>query len=450
MNSHYSILIRMMKSIYLSIGRRKKIISFFIVDLITLKFIFLKVIDSSFLSRDLSNLFIFFWVLFSYFLGRYYAKITNFRFIIFETIIKSFLIVCLTLSVSIFFNYFLKPYSYLFEFKIIDFLALILYSFLSNLMILLLNTRKSTKLGNWLVLNDKNKFFNNINVFLDNNQSVNFIHVADFENIVKLKYLADGLIIFNKQGLETEALGNLLKLQKEGLNIIDPLQWCQENLLRYPTELIVNSSSYFSFNKHKNLIYSRIKRILDILFSSFLLLITSPIILISCLLIFLEEKGPIFYSQIRTGYRGKPFKIWKIRSMRVNSEPNGAVWSSRNDKRVLRFGKILRNSRIDELPQLISVILGDMSLIGPRPERPEIEVELIEKLPNYLYRYQVKPGLSGWAQINYPYGASYQDSKNKLSYDFFYIFDYSLNLDLIIFFKTIRIILGGSGSKPVR
>ena len=396
-----------------------------------------------------SPIFIFLWVLFSYFLGRYYAKISNYRFIIFETIIKSFIIFCLTLSVSIFFTYLLKPYSYIFEYNKIYILALLFYSFLSNIMILLVNTRKSTKIGNWLVLNDKNKFFNNINVLLDKNQNVNFIHVDGFENINKLKNLADGLIIFNKQELETESLNNLLKLQKEGLNINDPLQWCKENLLRYPTELIVNSSSYFSFNKHNNLIYSRIKRIFDILFSSFLLLITSPIILISCLFIFLEERGPIFYSQIRTGFRGKPFKIWKIRSMKVNSEPNGAVWSSKNDKRVLLFGKILRNSRIDELPQLIAVILGDMSLIGPRPERPEIEVELIEKLPNYLYRYQVKPGLSGWAQINYPYGASYKDSKNKLSYDFFYIFDYSLNLDLIIFFKTIRIILGGSGSKPV-
>ena len=162
----------------------------------------------------------------------------------------------------------------------------------------------------------------------------------------------------------------------------------------------------------------------------------------------MEDKGPVFYSQKRTGYKGKEFYIWKIRSMKINSEPNGPVWTSRNDSRTLKFGQFLRNTRIDELPQLISVISGDMSLIGPRPERPELEVNLIEKLPNYMYRYQVKPGLSGWAQINYPYGASIEDSKNKLSYDFFYILEYSLFLDIMIFIKTIRVILRGSGSKP--
>ena len=211
----------------------------------------------------------------------------------------------------------------------------------------------------------------------------------------------------------------------------------------------MNSDLYFSFNRQNNLVYSRIKRVLDIFFSLILLLLSIPIILISCFIVFFEENGPIFYSQIRTGFMGKPFKIWKIRSMRLDSEPDGAVWSSKNDSRVLRFGRFLRRTRIDELPQLISVIIGDMSLIGPRPERPELEVDLIKKLPNYMYRYKVKPGLSGWAQINYPYGASFQDSKNKLSYDFFYIFDYSFGLDLIIFFKTIRIIFGGGGSKPI-
>ena len=133
------------------------------------------------------------------------------------------------------------------------------------------------------------------------------------------------------------------------------------------------------------------------------------------------------------------FKIFKLRTMYVNAEKGKAEWAKRYDKRITKIGRILRKIRIDELPQLISVLRGDMSLIGPRPEREQLEKMIIKKTPNYLVRYSVLPGLSGWAQVNYPYGASLEDAEEKLSYDFYYIKNYSLWLDLLIFIKTIRI-----------
>ena len=134
--------------------------------------------------------------------------------------------------------------------------------------------------------------------------------------------------------------------------------------------------------------------------------------------------------------------------MKNLSEKNGPVWAAKNDSRITNTGKLLRRTRIDELPQLISVLIGDMSLIGPRPERPEIELTLKKEIPFYAIRHKVKPGLSGWAQVNYPYSASVKDSENKISYDFFYIRNYSFLLDLLIFIKTIKTIFIMKGSNP--
>ena len=168
------------------------------------------------------------------------------------------------------------------------------------------------------------------------------------------------------------------------------------------------------------------------------------------LLIYLEDRGPILYSQERVGKKGVVFKICKLRSMHINAESKGAQWSRRKDSRITTIGGFLRSTRIDELPQLFSVLKGDMSLIGPRPERPEMDLMLEEKIPFYDLRYLVKPGLSGWAQVNYPYGSSVSDSEMKLTYDFFYIKNFSFWLDLLIFFKTLRLVFRREGSLPIR
>ena len=197
-------------------------------------------------------------------------------------------------------------------------------------------------------------------------------------------------------------------------------------------------------NSEKN-IEMRIKRSGDFLLSLVLLIISSPVILISIFIIYFQDRGPIFYSQIRTGKDGENFKITKLRTMNINAEKK-VLNGQKNDPRITKFGYLLRKLRIDELPQLISVLKGEMSLIGPRPERPIIEKELIKKIPNYKLRYSVRPGLSGWAQVNYPYGASISDSDKKLSYDFFYIKNFSIFLDILIFFKTIKLVFNAKGA----
>jgi len=156
----------------------------------------------------------------------------------------------------------------------------------------------------------------------------------------------------------------------------------------------------------------------------------------------------VFYGQVRSGLFGEPIRIRKLRSMSVNAEAEGIRWASAGDARITRVGRWLRRLRIDELPQLLSVISGDMSLIGPRPERPELEKELEQVIPHYRVRHWIRPGLSGWAQVCHPYGASVADSRSKLSYDLYYLRNASLPLDLLILFKTIRLVMGGQGAEP--
>ena len=229
--------------------------------------------------------------------------------------------------------------------------------------------------------------------------------------------------------------------------VINTISWCQLAFSRFPPEILteydVISEGFFI---RENSFQLRIKRLGDFLVSIFLLFLTFPIIFFASILIKLEDNGPIFYSQIRTGKFGKRFRIWKLRTMRVNAEKDGIQWSKRNDYRITNIGRFLRASRIDELPQLVSVLIGDMSLIGPRPERPEIDSNLKEIIPYYDLRYLVKPGLSGWAQVNYPYGSSIEDSEMKLTYDFFYIKNFSFWLDLLIFFRTIRLVTRREGA----
>jgi len=201
---------------------------------------------------------------------------------------------------------------------------------------------------------------------------------------------------------------------------------------------IVFIKNYLIQDKMKNFV------IILIIFFSF------PVILLFAFLIYFEDFGPILYFQRRVGKNGRSFTICKLRTMKINAESKGAQWSRKEDKRITNIGKFLRSTRIDELPQLLSVLIGDMSLIGPRPERPEMDLILKEKIPFYDLRYLVKPGLSGWAQVNFPYGSSIKDSESKLTYDFFYIKNFSFWLDLLIFFKTIRLVSRREGAFPIK
>ena len=191
--------------------------------------------------------------------------------------------------------------------------------------------------------------------------------------------------------------------------------------------------------------YEIIKRLMDIIISSILLIVSIPFLPFIYLIIRLTSRGPGFFMQQRTGKNGKKFMAVKFRTMYQNAEVNGPQWAQVNDPRVTKLGKWLRKSRIDEIPQLINVLRGEMSFIGPRPERPEFIERLKQNIPFYETRLLIKPGLTGWAQINFPYGASEEDALEKLQYDLYYIKNRSFVLDLSILLKTIKTVLSGGG-----
>ena len=189
------------------------------------------------------------------------------------------------------------------------------------------------------------------------------------------------------------------------------------------------------------------KRLFDMVCAALGLLVLSPVLLVCALLVGLTSPGGVLFRQERIGKDGVPFTIYKFRSMRTDAEKNGAVWAMKSDPRVTKVGKIIRKTRIDELPQLWNVLKGEMSLIGPRPERPEFVKELEKEIPFYSLRHAVKPGVTGWAQVCYPYGSSVEDSRRKLEYDLYYAKNMSILLDVRIILKTIGVVLFPKGAR---
>ena len=249
---------------------------------------------------------------------------------------------------------------------------------------------------------------------------------------------------------EGKEIERLLQRRERGGCVIPLLNWCEQELQRIPPELVHSEwlIQAEGFGLRPGSITWRLKRFGDVLGAILLIVGTAPILLIAGILVWVQDGGPIFYHQIRSGLYGRPIRIWKLRSMRVNAEKYGAQWATKSDPRVTRVGRLIRATRIDELPQLFSVISGDLSLIGPRPERPEIEEELEKVIPNYRVRHWIRPGLSGWAQVCYPYGASTEDSRLKLSYDLYYLRNASPLLDVLITMKTIRLVIAAKGASP--
>ena len=191
----------------------------------------------------------------------------------------------------------------------------------------------------------------------------------------------------------------------------------------------------------------RVKRMLDIVVAATLLVCTLPVTLLTALAVKLDSKGPVFYSQERIGLYGKRFMVHKFRTMFTDAEKNGAQWATKNDPRITRVGRFLRKTRIDELPQLLCVLKGDMSMVGPRPERAVFIEKLREQIPFYIGRLKMKPGLTGWAQVRYHYDTSLEDVQRKLEYDMYYYENMSLLLDLQILFRTVYVVLTGKGAQ---
>lgn len=277
--------------------------------------------------------------------------------------------------------------------------------------------------------------------------NTNELRCGDLEELARSASIAVGSIrCSSNEAIEKE----LLQAKERGAKVVDVIVWCELNLQRIPPELVRTSwlIGAEGFTLRQGGTVWRIKRFGDIIGSAVILLISAPVAIAAAVAVKLEDYGPIFYRQKRTGLNGEVINIWKIRSMRIDAERDGIKWSAKNDQRVTRVGKVIRATRIDELPQLISVLKGDLSLIGPRPERPEVEVKLEEEIRFYRVRHWVRPGISGWAQVCYPYGASVKDSRAKLSFDLFYIRNAGILMDFLIFAKTIKLVLRADGSRP--
>ena len=242
-------------------------------------------------------------------------------------------------------------------------------------------------------------------------------------------------------------VADLLTIKTTGVHVNDMSSFLERETGRVDLDSVNPSWFIFSdgFSSGRR-ISTAFKRSFDIVLSLLLLLFTGPIILIFAVLVKLESRGGAFFKQERVGLYGQKFYILKLRSMRADAEVGGkAVWASENDPRITRVGNFIRKVRIDELPQAWSVLKGEMSFVGPRPERPQFVDDLQTKMPFYAERHMVKPGITGWAQINYPYGASIEDSRHKLEYDLYYAKNYTPFLDILILLQTIRVVLWPEG-----
>lgn len=275
--------------------------------------------------------------------------------------------------------------------------------------------------------------------------------LGDAENVLAAveKHGATKVVVLDTFYLDSTIAGELFHAKLHGLQVEDMRSLYERLAHRVPIDFIEDEWLLLAdgFDLNHTGALRRLKRAFDICFSLLLLVCTLPILLITALLVRLESPGAIVYTQRRVGFLGQEFTVYKIRSMRQDAEKDGAVWASKNDARVTRIGKFIRKTRIDELPQLINVLRGDMSIIGPRPERMDFVKELEEKLPYYAVRHTVKPGITGWAQVCYPYGASFEDSRYKLEYDLYYIKHLSLLLELKIVLKTIGVVLFPKGAR---
>ncbi|MFZ5727193.1 MAG: TIGR03013 family XrtA/PEP-CTERM system glycosyltransferase [Pseudomonadota bacterium] len=244
-------------------------------------------------------------------------------------------------------------------------------------------------------------------------------------------------------------LADLLRVKTTGVHVNDIASFIERETGRVDLATTNPSGLIFSDGFSAGQRISRVgKRLFDIAASLIVLVIGLPLMIFAAIAVKLDSRGPVLYRQPRVGLFGQPYDILKIRSMRTDAEAEGkAVWASANDPRITRVGRVIRKLRIDELPQLWCVLKGDMSFVGPRPERPSFVAELEKALPYYAERHMVKPGLTGWAQINYPYGASVDDARVKLEYDLYYAKNYSPFLDLLILLQTVRVVLWPEGAR---
>ncbi len=238
----------------------------------------------------------------------------------------------------------------------------------------------------------------------------------------------------------------LLECKLRGINVVELSSFFERENGHLQLDSMNASWMILAEGFNQGMLRDTVKRLFDLLISLLMLLLTLPVMALAALLIKLESPGPALYRQERVGQGGRPFTILKFRSMRSDAEHDGKPrWASQNDSRITMVGRFIRRTRIDELPQIFNVFLGDMSFVGPRPERPYFVEDLTQQIPYYGIRHTVKPGITGWAQVRYPYGATVEDALHKLQYDLYYVKNHSLFLDMMVLFQTVQVVLWGKG-----
>lgn len=241
---------------------------------------------------------------------------------------------------------------------------------------------------------------------------------------------------------------DILDCKMSGISVVDLLTFFERETGKVRLDIMNPSWLFLSDGFRLNALRRVSKRVFDIACALLILPVALPLMALTGIAVFLESggRGPVFYRQTRVGENGKLFQIVKFRSMRVDAEADGPRWAAADDARITLVGAFIRKTRLDELPQIYNVLKGEMSFVGPRPERPEFTRELRNAIPYYTERHRVKPGLTGWAQIRYPYGASEEDAVNKLQYDLYYVKNYSIFIDLMILFQTAEVVLFRKGA----
>jgi sugar transferase (PEP-CTERM system associated) len=264
-----------------------------------------------------------------------------------------------------------------------------------------------------------------------------------------LRYEVDEIVVAPDDRRQRLPVDEILDCKMSGTMVLDLLSFFEKETSRIKLDVLHPSWIFFSEGFRLNGVALYSKRFLDLLVGVVIFLLTWPLMLLVALAIFIESggKGPILFHQLRVGLNGRPFQVHKFRSMRTDAEADGvARWATKNDSRITRVGAFIRKTRLDELPQVFNVILGEMSLVGPRPERPQFVEQLEKEIPFYAERHRVKPGVTGWAQLSYPYGATMEDARNKLEFDLYYVKNASAFLDLIILLETVEVVLWGKGA----
>jgi len=270
--------------------------------------------------------------------------------------------------------------------------------------------------------------------------------VGEVESIVHDRRI-DSIILSLKERRGNMPVSELLHLKFGGVEVEDAHSFIEKVTGRIHLEHLSPSWLILSDGFRKSQFLYAVKRSFDIVIALVAFGLTLPLMILVAIAIWLESGGPVLFRQERTGFKGRTFKIMKFRSMCHSAEEDGPVWAASDDKRVTRIGRFIRKYRLDELPQIINVLRGEMSLVGPRPERPHFCELLGENIPFFQLRHTVRPGITGWAQVKYQYGASVEESKTKLEYDFFYIKHMSIVLDLAILFETAKVMIYGRGAK---